>query len=166
MAQLAAGVIGALLLALALPDAMEGSRGARPRRWPAGQGVILEVVLTFVLVFVVFAMAVDPKGLAGIAPAAIGLAVLVNHLVGVAPGRSVDEPGEKPGTRSGGLGMGEPLGLLGRAAGGSGRRCPRLQVRFPQPASERLEPFLSAGQIPPLLFAKGGDRAGGDRVAG
>lgn len=83
VAQLAAGVIGALLLAKALPDAMEGSRGARPRRWPAGQGVILEVVLTFVLVFVVFATAVDPKGLAGIAPAAIGLAVLVNHLVGV-----------------------------------------------------------------------------------
>jgi len=36
-----------------------------------------------VLVFVVFATAVDPKGLAGIAPAAIGLAVLVDHLVGV-----------------------------------------------------------------------------------
>src|SRR3990170_2803577 len=49
----------------------------------AGAGLLVEIVLTFVLVFVVFATALDPKGLAHMAPAAIGLAVLVDHLVGI-----------------------------------------------------------------------------------
>jgi len=49
----------------------------------AGAGLLVEIVLTFVLVFVVFATAFDPKGLAHLAPAAIGLAVLVDHLVGI-----------------------------------------------------------------------------------
>lgn len=49
----------------------------------AGAGLLVEAVLTFVLVFVIFATAFDPKGLTHIAPAAIGLAYLVDHLVGI-----------------------------------------------------------------------------------
>ena len=51
-----------------------------------GGGVLAEIILTFVLVFVVFvvfATAMDPKGLGHVAPVAIGLAVLVDHLFGV-----------------------------------------------------------------------------------
>ena len=43
----------------------------------------MEVVVTFVLVFVIFATAVDPGGMGNLAPLAIGLAVLVDHLVAV-----------------------------------------------------------------------------------
>ncbi|KAL2609110.1 hypothetical protein R1flu_027683 [Riccia fluitans] len=48
-------------------------------------GIVLEIVLTFSLVFVVYATAVDPKkGSIGIvAPLAIGFTVLVNHFIGV-----------------------------------------------------------------------------------
>lgn len=48
-------------------------------------GVVLEIVLTFSLVFVVYATAVDPKkGSIGIiAPLAIGFTVLANHFIGV-----------------------------------------------------------------------------------
>lgn len=43
----------------------------------------MEVVVTFVLVFVIFATAVDPAGMGNHAPLAIGLTVLVDHLVAV-----------------------------------------------------------------------------------
>lgn len=48
-------------------------------------GVVLEIVLTFALVFVVYATAVDPKkGSVGvIAPLAIGFTVLAAHFIGV-----------------------------------------------------------------------------------
>ena len=42
-----------------------------------------EITLTFALVFVVFATAIDPRGKAAIAPVAIGLMVLVGHLFAV-----------------------------------------------------------------------------------
>lgn len=49
----------------------------------AGAGLLLEAVLTFALVFVIFATAMDPKGLGHLAPMAIGLAYLVGHLVAI-----------------------------------------------------------------------------------
>ena len=84
-AQLIGAVIGALLLAVAVPDAVEGTLGAHALGpgVSAGIGIVAEVVLTFALVFVVFATAMDPKGPGSLAPVAIGLAVLVDHLVGV-----------------------------------------------------------------------------------
>ncbi|MBI2872418.1 MAG: MIP family channel protein [Chloroflexi bacterium] len=85
VAQLVGAVIGAALLAAVIPSADRGVLGSH--RLEAGvspgAGLLAEVVLTFVLVFTVFATAMDPKGLAGLAPVAIGLAVLVDHLVGV-----------------------------------------------------------------------------------
>jgi aquaporin TIP len=49
----------------------------------AGAGLLLEMALTFALVFVVFATAMDPKGPGSIAPIAIGLVIMADHFVGV-----------------------------------------------------------------------------------
>jgi aquaporin TIP len=86
-AQLTGAVIGALLLEAAVVGEVEGSLGAHSLNLGAldgeGGGVLVEAVLTFVLVFTVFATAIDPRGMSNLAPVAIGLAVLVDHLVGV-----------------------------------------------------------------------------------
>ena len=86
-AQLTGAVIGALLLEAAVVGDVEGSLGAHSLNLGAldgeGGGVLVEAVLTFVLVFTVFATAIDPRGMANLAPVAIGLAVLVDHFVGV-----------------------------------------------------------------------------------
>jgi len=85
--QIAGAVIGALLLEAAIVGQYEGNLGAHSLNLELldGQGaaVLVEAVLTFVLVFTVFATAMDPRGLAGVAPIAIGFAILVDHLVGV-----------------------------------------------------------------------------------
>jgi len=85
VAQLVGAVIGAWLLMLVIPAAAQGNLGAHGlgSGITAGGGLLAEIVLTFALVFVVFATAMDPKGLGHLAPAAIGLTVLVDHLVGV-----------------------------------------------------------------------------------
>jgi aquaporin TIP len=49
----------------------------------AGAGLLVEVVLTFFLVYVVFATALDPKGPRHLAPAAIGLVIMADHFVGI-----------------------------------------------------------------------------------
>jgi MIP family channel proteins len=86
-AQLAGAVIGALLLEAVLVGEVEGNLGAHALNLNVldgkGAGVMVEAVLTFVLVFTVFATAMDPRGMANLAPIAIGLAVLVDHLIGV-----------------------------------------------------------------------------------
>ena len=43
----------------------------------------MEIIITFALVFVIFATAVDSGGMGNLAPLAIGLAVLVDHLLAV-----------------------------------------------------------------------------------
>jgi len=85
VAQLVGAVIGAGFLAQVIPAAAQGNLGAHGlgSGVSAGGGLLAEIVLTFALVFVVFATAMDPKGLGHLAPAAIGLTVLVDHLIGV-----------------------------------------------------------------------------------
>ncbi len=85
VAQLAGGALGAFLLASVIPAAAQGSLGAHGLGpgITAASGLLTEIVLTFALVFVVFATAIDPKGLGHLAPMAIGLTVLVDHLIGV-----------------------------------------------------------------------------------
>lgn len=85
VAQLLGATVGAFLLKGAIPAAAQGSLGAHGlgAGVSAGAGLLAEVVLTFALVFVVFATTMDPKGLGHLAPAAIGLTVLVDHLMGV-----------------------------------------------------------------------------------
>jgi aquaporin TIP len=86
-AQLAGAVIGALLIKAAVVGDVEGNLGAHALNLNAldgkGGGVLVEAVLTFVLVFTVFATAIDRRGMGNLAPIAIGLAVLIDHLVGV-----------------------------------------------------------------------------------
>ena len=92
-AQLAGAILGALLLKAVLAGPAElghlGAHGINTTLLEdqvggtAFAGVIVEAILTFVLVFVVFATAIDPKGPKHLAPMAIGLAILVDHLVGI-----------------------------------------------------------------------------------
>ena len=90
VAQLGGAILAALLLASVIPEVLGGGLNAgglgshtlNPllSSW---EGVVIEVVLTAVLVFVVFGAAMDKRGVANVAPIAIGLAVLVDHLIGV-----------------------------------------------------------------------------------
>ena len=50
-------------------------------RVTSGEGLIIEVIITFILVFVVFAAAMDKRSNALLAPIAIGLAIMAGHLV-------------------------------------------------------------------------------------
>ena len=85
LAQLLGAVLGAFLLKSVIPVGAHGGLGAHALGpgITAGSGFLVEIVLTFALVFVVFATAMDPKGLGHLAPAAIGLTVLVDHLFGI-----------------------------------------------------------------------------------
>ena len=85
VAQLLGAALAALLLKAVIPDALEGGLGSHAlgAGISAGAGLVTEIVLTFVLVFVIFATAVDSRGPGHLAPFAIGIAVLVIHLMGV-----------------------------------------------------------------------------------
>ena len=48
-----------------------------------GEGFVLEIILTFFLVFTIFAMAIDGRGNATLAPIAIGMTVAVVHFVAI-----------------------------------------------------------------------------------
>jgi aquaporin TIP len=87
-AQLLGAIVGALLLDLVivneLTDAVNlGAHSLSSNVEGEGSAVVVEIILTFILVFVVFATAIDAKGLGNLAPIAIGLAVLIDHFVGV-----------------------------------------------------------------------------------
>ena len=83
-AQVTGASTAALLLAAVIPDASEGTLGAHAlgSGINASTGLVVEMALTFILVFVVFATAIDPKGPSHLAPIAIGIAVMVAILVG------------------------------------------------------------------------------------
>ncbi|EFJ06342.1 hypothetical protein SELMODRAFT_135642, partial [Selaginella moellendorffii] len=83
--QLFGAIMGAAILRWSTPGPWVGALGAHDLSngvYP-GQGFIMEFMLTFVLVFVIFGVAVDRRGPGVIAPLPIGFAVLVDHLVGV-----------------------------------------------------------------------------------
>ncbi|RUA28515.1 MAG: hypothetical protein DSY78_15575 [Chloroflexi bacterium] len=79
------GSVGALLLLATIPDAADTNLGAHALGPDVSisMGLVMEIVVTFVLVFVIFATAVDPGGIALLAPLAIGLAVVVDHMVAI-----------------------------------------------------------------------------------
>jgi aquaporin TIP len=85
VAQLVGAVLGAFALKLVIPPAAQGNLGAHGLGpgITVGSGLFAEIVLTFALVFVIFATAMDPRGPGYLAPPAIGLTVLVDHLFGV-----------------------------------------------------------------------------------
>ena len=85
IAQILGAIVGAYMLGSAVPEAVQGSLAshslAQGITVPAG--LLTEIILTFVLVFVIFATATDNRAVNKMAPLAIGLAVVVAHLVGV-----------------------------------------------------------------------------------
>ena len=85
LAQLVGAVAGALLLLAAIPDAADTTLGAHALGGGVSisTGLVMEIVVTFALVFVIFATAVDSGGMGNLAPLAIGLTVLVDHLIAV-----------------------------------------------------------------------------------
>jgi aquaporin TIP len=86
-AQAAGGVLGALLLTLVVPNELtDPSNLGVPALGDgvgAGAGLVIEAVLTFFLVWVIFATAADPRGtFTSIAGLAIGLTITLDVLMG------------------------------------------------------------------------------------
>ena len=87
VAQLAGGTGGALLLRASLPKKVLEQAGygtpAVVKGLSNGQAVLIEAILTFFLVWVIFATAIDPEGAFNkIAGLAIGLVITMDILVG------------------------------------------------------------------------------------
>lgn len=90
LAQLTGAGTGAYWLKMLTPASLigegAGALGGQAVNYnliTAGQAIGIEVTLTFLLVFTVFATAIDPRGSGDLAPLAIGLSVLIEHFVGV-----------------------------------------------------------------------------------
>ena len=87
VAQLLGGVLAALLLKWVLPGtAVDGIHNGAPslqNGLNGGEGVVVEAVLTFFLVWVIFASAADPRGsFKQIAGLAIGFTITLDVLMG------------------------------------------------------------------------------------
>lgn len=87
--QLVAGVLGALAIKWLLPKAQWDAAGVKLGTAKLGtgitsfEGIVIEAILTFFLVWVVFATAIDDKGaFAKIAGLAIGATVMIDILMG------------------------------------------------------------------------------------
>ncbi len=87
VAQMAGAVLGSLLLLGVVAGPLEGNLGAHGLgsvvAGSAGSGFLAEIVVTFALVITVFMVAVHPRNIGGYAPLAIGMVVLIDHLVAV-----------------------------------------------------------------------------------
>jgi len=92
LAQLGGAVVAVLILKMVIADPYEAGLGLHSLNHTlltnrvgdgAGAGLVIEAILTFALVFVVFATAIDPRGPKHLAPAAIGLVILADHFIGV-----------------------------------------------------------------------------------
>ncbi|MGQ0680262.1 MAG: MIP/aquaporin family protein [Actinomycetota bacterium] len=86
VAQMAGGLLAALLVArIFVQTAVEATGSGVPALSDGVnlvQGGLIEVMITFMLVFVIWGVAVNPKGPKIIAPLAIGLTVTIGILVG------------------------------------------------------------------------------------
>src|SRR5581483_2921013 len=87
LVQFGAAILAALLLKWVLPNAVESQTGiGAPSLYTqlsSGAGVVIEAVLTFFLVWVIFATAVDPRGaFKQIAGLAIGFTITLDILMG------------------------------------------------------------------------------------
>lgn len=85
IAQFAGSAVASFLLLLCMPDAVDDNLG---RHFLAdgmanGEGLLLEILMTGFLVLVIFNVAVSNKGWGLNAPLAIGLAIVVIHLIAV-----------------------------------------------------------------------------------
>ena len=85
VAQAVGAVIGSLLVKWVVPNALEGNLGAHGLGGgaTAGEGLLLEIILTFILLLVIYNVAVGKRAAVS-APVAIGLTVLILHFSGLA----------------------------------------------------------------------------------
>lgn len=84
IAQIGGALIGSLLLQAVIPGNFEGQLGSTTLGpgTSDGEGFLLEIIMTFALVIVVFSTALDDVGFGKIAPLAIGLVVLIDLIIG------------------------------------------------------------------------------------
>jgi MIP family channel proteins len=86
VAQLGGAALGALLISLTLPNNVANIEGGLTRLGngvSVGDGLAIEFVLTFFLVWVIFGVAVDPRGsFAMVAGLPIGLTVALDIMMG------------------------------------------------------------------------------------
>jgi aquaporin TIP len=86
VAQLGGAALGALLLSLTLPSNVANIEGGLTRLGSGvsvGDGLAIEFVLTFFLVWVIFGVAVDPRGsFAAVAGLPIGLTITLDIMMG------------------------------------------------------------------------------------
>ena len=80
ISQIAGALLGAFLLSLFFPDAQ--SFGVTLPQLPLLQSFLVEVLLTFFLMFVITGVATDSRAIGTMAGAAIGATVTVGALVG------------------------------------------------------------------------------------
>ena len=85
-AQLLGGIVAAVTLKLATPGVAAGRTGlgtpVPSQAIGSGHALLVEFILTFFLVFVIFGTAVDPRGPKAIFPLCIGMAVTMDILMG------------------------------------------------------------------------------------
>ena len=81
-AQLFGALLGAWLIKVVFPQDLGLGATLLSDEISLSAAVLTEVILTFALVFVIFATAIDTRAPSSIAPIAIGLTVLVDILVG------------------------------------------------------------------------------------
>lgn len=84
VAQFAGAITGAALMKAIVRHRFEGNLGSTVVNPDISVGGAwgLECVMTFLLVFVMFSTAIDPRGVGKLAPLAIGLVVLIDNLIG------------------------------------------------------------------------------------
>lgn len=82
LSQLAGASLGALMLTIVFPETarmpVHLGTPALGSGVSAGTGVVVEAVLTFLLVFVIFGVAVDARGERSVAPLAIGFVIVMD----------------------------------------------------------------------------------------
>lgn len=86
VSQLLGGLVAAIALKIVMPSGA-AARAALGTPAPGagiapGQGLVVEFILTFFLVFVIFGTAVDPRGPKAIFPLCIGMAITMDILAG------------------------------------------------------------------------------------
>ena len=82
LAQCLGATVAAALLRFAVPDATVGVTPTLGPNVSLAQGIVVEAILTFFLMFVIFGTAIDSRGPATIAGLAIGLTIAIDILAG------------------------------------------------------------------------------------
>ena len=134
LAQFLGAVVAAAILRWLVPRLSWAPSRTRPL-FGAGKGFVLELIMTFFLVWAVWATAVDPRGaFKSIAGLAIGLTITIDVFVGGPLTGAAMNPARAfgPELLSGNSGRG--LDLLPRPCGRRVDRRARLRVPVPPPA--------------------------------